>query len=197
MEKNEIIDIIISLVKGVNNENHIEAGNQKLWGCEYLLNQTIRQYEIPTDHYFVSEEAKKLWDHITSDNITDFYYQKKLTLDRVDGSVKLRCYTGNSKKYTEWTPNKGDKLTYRDVFHDEHIVPVKVIIDELVKLPELNYETVTKVLDNIRVCKMLKSEDKKITNKYKRPLDYKKAIAENYTPNGIVCLDIITGKKII
>lgn len=189
---NEILDIIISLVKGVRADGHIESDNHILWGSDYLLNQVLRQYDIPKDHYYVSERASKLWKRITSEEIMDYYYQKKVTLDKADGTVTLRCYKGSSSHYTEWTPQNGDKLTYRDVFHDEHIVPIKIIINELVKLPELNYENVLGVLDKIRVCKMLKEEDKTIVNRSNRSSDYKIAVAENY--NGIVCVNVVTGE---
>lgn len=57
---NEILDIIISLVKGVRADGHIESDNHILWGSDYLLNQVLRQYDIPKDHYYVSERASKL-----------------------------------------------------------------------------------------------------------------------------------------
>lgn len=188
--KNEILDIIISLIKGVQNHNHIESDGHKLWGSKYLLNQVIRQYSQPDDHYFISKDAKELWNKITSDDIMTKFYRDKLTLDKVDGSIVLKCFKGNSNSYTNWTPNKGDKLTYRDVFHDEHIVPVKMIINELIKLKEINYSSVEEVLGKIYICRMLKEEDKKILNKSNRPLDYRQAKKENY--GDIVCENVVT-----
>lgn len=191
--KNEILDMIISLIKGVQAGGHIESEGHILWGSEYLLNQTIRQYNQPKEHYFISEKAYEVWNRITSENIMDKYYRERVALDRTDGSITLKCYKGNSRQFTEWTPNKGDVLTYRDVFHDEHIVPIKMIIKELVELKDLNYESVENILSKIRVCKMLKEEDKKIKNKSNRSTDYKKAIEDNYQE--IRCMNLFTGEK--
>jgi len=69
---NEVLDIIISLVKGVKNDGHIDSDGRVLWGCNYLLNQVLRQYDIPKDHYYVSERAAKLWESITSGKIMDY-----------------------------------------------------------------------------------------------------------------------------
>lgn len=193
--ENEILDIIISLINGVKAGGHIESDGQILWGSKYLLNQTIRQYSQPNDHYFISEKALDLWNKITSEDIMSKYYRDRVILDKTDGTITLKCYKGNSKHFTEWTPNKGDGLTYRDVFHDEHIVPVKMIIKELIALEHPNYENVKEILGKIRVCKMLKEEDKLIKNKSNRSTDYKKAIADNYSPQ-IVCINVVTGEKL-
>lgn len=191
---NEVLDIIISLVKGVKNDGHIDSDGHVLWGCNYLLNQVLRQYDIPKDHYYVSERAAKLWESITSGKIMDYYYKCRVVLDKADGTVVLKCYKGASNSYTEWTPKKGEKLIYRDVFHDEHIVPINVLIKELVELTELNYENVLHILDKIRICKMLKEEDKEIVNRSNRSSDYKIAIAENY--KDIKCVNVVTGEAL-
>lgn len=193
-EKNEILDLIIYLIKGIKNGNSIECDGLKLWNSKYLLNQVIRQYSQPNKYFYVSEKASALWNKITTKKIMDFFYHDKVELDLADGSIALKCYTGNSNSYTEWTPKKGDKLTYRDVFHDEHIVPIKVIINELINLEVLDYKNVKNVLGKIRICKMLKEEDKMIGNKSNRSLDYIEAFKENYAPAGIVCTNVETGE---
>ena len=65
------------------------------------------------------------------------------------------------------------KIQYNDVFHDEHIIPLEMIINELkeIKKPDINedtYNQVRKILDKIYICKMLKSEDRDLLDSRKR-----------------------------
>ena len=72
MEQNRIFDIIISLLIGIKNHDCLTETTDSgevltVTQCKYLLNQTIRQYQIPKDHYFVSEAALELWQKIRRD----------------------------------------------------------------------------------------------------------------------------------
>lgn len=185
MEKNRVFEIIINLLEGIKNDNKLVDsstinGKITLRGCKYLLNQTIRQYSLPDNHYFVSEKAKELWDKISTDNMFNYEYKNEVTKN-VPGEVLINKYSGNEKKARKAEVLKyGQKFTYNDVFTDEHIVPVNNIIDELLNLSILSYNEIEKVLDKIYICKMLKSEDRAIKNQRNRSTDYREVVVFDY-----------------
>ena len=132
----------------------------------YLLGQIIRNIWIPSDHKYITDKAKEKWDQITNNVIDDLSYREKVVCEHND--VIIKEYIGNSKNGKGRTLNAGDSFIYRDVFHDEHIVPISDIIDKLMDLDEPNCENVNEILDMICICKMLKEEDRKIYPKYHR-----------------------------
>jgi hypothetical protein len=76
MENNKILSIIINLIEGAKSEKSVlKDGELSLHRCSYLLNQTIRQYQLPKDHYLVSEAALDLWDQLSSDSIFNYTYK--------------------------------------------------------------------------------------------------------------------------
>ena len=191
MEQNKIFDIIISLLEGIKNKNELIQENNKgekftLKGCSYLLNQAIRQYQIPKNHYLVSEKAFELWSKIRNDDILDFCYRNKIVKNN-DEKVFIDKYKGSNKiPYAKNVELKfGDSFIYNDVFTDEHIVTVYDIINELLQLQKYDYQSIKEVLDKIYICKMLKEEDHNIKGKKKRILDYREVIADNYYEAGI------------
>ena len=98
MQQNKILDIIINLLSGIDNNNSIveeaEAGRQMtLNGCSYLLNQTLRQYAIQKSHYFISEKAGALWDKISTENILKYTYRDKVVKNTND-IVEIDKYKG-------------------------------------------------------------------------------------------------------
>ena len=194
MEHNRILDIIISLLIGIKNSNKLidlssTGGELRLNGCSYLLNQTIRQYQLSQDHYHVSEKAQKLWDSISTDSIFNYTYRDKVTKD-VEGEVVIEKFRGGEgKSYATTTIKCGDYFVFKDVFTDEHIVTVSNIIGELLNLPEYNYEAIENVLNKIHVCKMLKSEDRSIKRKRNRSTDYREVVVSVYKDAGIKLLN--------
>lgn len=95
----------------------------------------------------------------------------------------------NSKDPNLITLTKGESFAYREVFHDEHIIPINVIINELLKLSNLNYQTVVEILSKISVCKMLKTEDRSIYNARKRVFDVNEIIETTYLEANIYVKD--------
>ena len=185
MEQNRVLDIIINLLIGIKNDNKLigKSCNDEeilLNGCSYLLNQTIRQYQFPESHYFVSEKAQELWNKISSDDIFNYVYRDTVTKD-IEGVVVVDKFRGGEgAPYAKESIVKGDKFIYKDVFSDEHIVTVSDVIKELLDLSNFDYESVEKILNKIYICKMLKSEDRSIKNKKSRSTDYKEVILNDY-----------------
>lgn len=194
MEHNRILDIIINLLIGIKNNNKLVDqssidGELNLNGCSYLLNQTIRQYQFPSSHYYVSQKAQELWDKISTDSIFNYTYRDTVTKN-VDGAVSISKFRGGEgTPYTTTTISRGDTFVFKDVFTDEHIVTVSNIIDELLSLPEYDYESIERVLNRIYICKMLKSEDRSIKSKKNRSTDYREVIVFDYDEVGIKILD--------
>lgn len=197
MEHNEVIDLIITLIKGAKaKEDCIVSSEVTLQGCNYLLGQVIRQIRIPLDHWFVSDGAKTLWEKLTSKNIMEFWYTMHVPCDRANG-IEVGLYRGSEKyPHTKPTLNKGDTIIYREVFHDEHIVPVVVIVNELCALKEPTRENVKRILDKIYMCKLLKEEDRRILHRSNRPSDYRAAIVDSYTPQGITIENVVTKERL-
>lgn len=195
MQQNKILDIIINLLSGIKNKNSIieefeDETQMTLSGASYLLNQTLRQYNIPKNHYFISEKAFELWDKISTDDILKYSYRDKVTKNTND-NVSIDKYKGGEKDpyQKQATLNKGESFIYNDVFTDEHIVTVSDIIKEMLNLPTYDYLSITEVLDKMYICKMLKSEDRMIKNKSKRSTDYKEVIHRDYLSVGIKLKD--------
>lgn len=194
MKRNRILDIIVNLLIGIKNNNKLVDqssidGELKLNGCSYLLNQTIRQYQFPQSHYYVSEKAKKLWDMISSDSIFNYTYRDTVIKD-VESEVVIEKFRGGEgKPYATFKIKRGDSFVFKDVFTDEHIVTVSNIIEELLSLPEYSYESIENVLNKIYICKMLKSEDRSIQSKKNRSTDYREVVVSEYDKVGIKLLN--------
>lgn len=190
-QQNKVLDIIIYLLEGYKNGKTLKSVNVDgdetiLHSCGYLLNQTIRQYEIPKSHVFVSEKALETWKNISKNDIKN-YAHRDIIQKEIEKPIEIDKYKGEEKRPSETIELKfGDKFVYNDVFTDEHIVTISNIIEELCKLPEPhNYASVKKVLDKIYICKMLKSEDRKIKHRKKRSIEYKNVIMGEYCDVGI------------
>lgn len=201
MGQNRVLDIMINLLEGIKNQNQLideYCGEElALNSCLYLLNQTIRQYQISQSHFFVSKKAQKLWDKISTESIFDYSYRDTVTKN-IEEEVTIEKYRGGEgTPYLVTTISYGDKFIYKDVFTDEHIVTVSDIIDALLELPKYDYNSIKNILDKIYICKMLKSEDRAIENKNKRSLDYREVIGTDYIRAGIelTTLDPITALK--
>jgi hypothetical protein len=197
---NTVLDILVSLIKGAKShwsglQCDYEGQHYTLWGCEYLLNQALRLYQIPDDHYLISEKAKDLWANISTKPIKDFNYQKPVTYE-FDRPLKVDRYTGNGNGFTSRDLKKNDTFSYREVFHDDHIVPLKIIIGELMALDNPTYENILLILNKIYICRMVKGEDRALKNKTARANNYLDVIHQLYQQKGMVIYDLVTGKLI-
>ncbi len=180
-ENNVVLDIIITFIKACQKKNDVIEPNEqssfRIWKCRYLLGQILRNYQI-NDRYLITVAAKQTWEKITSKPIDHYHYREIVECD-IDSDVILDRYIGNSsKKNGEIHTKEHPRFVYRDVFHEEHIIPLNMIIDELCELSEVTYETVIPILNKICICRMLKNEDRKIIEKKKRNYNSAKEIIE-------------------
>lgn len=194
---NVAIDIIITFLKNWHsyNENgttygYLGAPTDKynaecinLWSPKYLLGQILRQIPVKKKH--VSDAAQELWNQLTDEDIWKYNYQDKVPVTEGNQKTIVNKYSGASKNAL--VESIGKDFIFRDVFHDEHIIPIAVIIEELLKLKdsEITPEKVAKIIDKICICRITKEEDRKITPRYKRSSDLSEAYETAYKPNQV------------
>lgn len=177
----KVYDIIIEFIKACKNDFKIcnSSDSNYIGNCRYLLNQILRQYSIAHDHYYISKKAILKWNQITDESIFNYYYRDYVEVKKI-GPITIKTYRGNSNKFDEKIVNKGDKFCFRDVFHDEHIVPIKMIYNELINLDNVDKESVKSILNKIYICRILKEEDRTISSKYKRSTNVNEVIEKDY-----------------
>ena len=170
-----VLDMIILYVRAIKENRGVIIGKSdgktiEIHNAKYLLNQTIRQVGIPKDKYMISEAAQNKWAEITDESIEKYFYQEKVVCTN-DGPITIDLYRGNEKEsHTTRELKKGDSFNYREVFSNEHMIPVSMLIDKLISFDDLSYKNILETLDSIHICRLLKSEDKRIKRKSKRSL---------------------------
>ncbi|MDP2426182.1 MAG: hypothetical protein Q8M70_07515 [bacterium] len=181
------VNYIIYLLNRTKQDN---TDDFQIWNgsANYILNQLLRQIKTPKENWYITYKADTLWQQLTTDKIDDYYYKKKVTLSRNE-HLSVTTFKGNSKNPNVRPISKGDSFAFREVFHDEHIIPIKIIINQLLKLDKPTYETVVEVLSKISICRMLKTEDRSIYNSHKRSFDLSTIIETTYLKSGIYMKD--------
>lgn len=193
---NVAIDIIIVFLKNWNSykENgttyeYLGAPTDKyntecinLWSPKYLLGQILRQIPVTKKH--VSDAAQELWNQLTDEDIWKYNYQDKVPVTKNQKTIVNR-YSGASNNAS--AGSVGKDFIFRDVFHDEHIIPIAVIIEELLNLKdsEITPEKVAEIIDKICICRITKEEDRKIKPRYKRSPNLSEAYETAYKPNEV------------
>lgn len=194
---NVAIDIIITFLKNWNSykENgktyeYLGRASDKynaecinLWSPRYLLGQILRQIPVTKKH--VSDAAQELWDQLTDEDIWKYNYQDKVQVPVKNQKTEVNRYSGASNNAS--TGSVGKDFIFRDVFHDEHIIPIAVIINELLELKdsEITPEKVAEIIDKICICRITKGEDRKISPRYKRSSNLSEAYETAYKPNQV------------
>lgn len=163
---NHIINIVIECLNG------IRKFPDEAPAFRYLIGQTIRQYIIPDGNWHLTEAAVEKWDQLTSEDIRKFTYKETFHCNRLSKPyTELYFYKGsnNAPSHRKLSPNVA--VAFNNIFIAEHTTPVSDIRKQL-EDPQFNPTSanVKKVLDSIHITRMLKREDRKITQKNKRPL---------------------------
>ena len=203
MENVNAFDILITLIKACQencNEPIVrgpEGYDVILGSADYLLGQSVRQLWSREGHKFVSKKAAKLWGDLKVEgSIFDYCYQKPVHYKN-EAPVHVKGYTG-AKGTPDWEEDlifkrTGDCFRFRQVSHIEHIVPIKIILEELLNLDlseekEVIYKKMDAILNKIYVCYITKEEDRalnRIGAKTKRPDDYREVLNKQYKEAGI------------
>lgn len=186
-----MIDIIIHYIRVINsNIERADSYEIHTNSAKYLLGQTVRQLWLPKEKFYFSEAAKNLWNQIRpSEDIFKYWYRDRV-FTNFESGVKVKFYKGANKfPYDERLLKKGESFIFKDIFHDDHIIPIKLILNRLLELQNSNRRSVMEVLDNISVCRMLKSEDREIHEKHNRPFSEKEIIEKIYGNYDIIISD--------
>lgn len=198
---NAVIDIIITFLKNWNSykedgktyeylgrvSDTYNAECINLWSPRYLLGQILRQ--IPVSKKYVSDKAQELWHQLTDEDIWKYNYQDKVLVTKNKDFI-VKKYKGASKTAEDKEGKAvGNSFIFREVFHDEHIIPIAVIIEELLNLKdseiEITSERVAKIINKICICRITKEEDRKISPRYKRSADLLEVYETAYKPNQV------------
>ena len=181
MKNNAIIESILCLLKGYSVENSDSL--------KYLLNQSIRAYDILPDHHHLSKGAEDLWKKLmpTTEDIMKYHYQQMVHCkNRSTNVVELHLYTGNNRKTFKTIilkPGDKYKFKFRQVFHEEHVIPVQAILNYLVQqdVNTLNAESIKELLDEkLHICVILKEEDGHLPKIKRESFDYQEIIDKIY-----------------
>lgn len=173
------IDNIVSLIRIIQQKESKYPYTIDHGGAKYLLNQTIRQLWLPTSRMYLSIEADKLFKKLgyKDEDIFLHFYRMKIT-NKNEEVVTVSLYKGaSSKPHDEKSLKIGESFLLREVFHDDHIIPITHVIEKLLMVNEPNRENVFVILKDISICRMLKDEDRRLS-RTRRPYD-EKFIIEN------------------
>lgn len=190
MKNDAIIKSILCLLKGYKDEKEVEPKQQKnLNSIRYLLNQSIREYDIPDMHRHVSEKATELWSKIMpkTEDIKNYHYKQMVDCKNLStNEVNLDLYKGASQEpYNTQTlqPGKEFKFEFRKVFHEEHVIPVKAIVDKLIEQKNniWNEQSIKELLDKkLHICIILKEENARLPKTKRKSFDYQEIIDKIY-----------------
>ena len=182
MKNEAIIDSIICLLSEYRDEMLDPVSNKaNLDSLKYLINQTIRAYDIPEKNHHLSQSAFDRWNKLSKEDIMKKHYKDKVVCDKLTGPVKYVLYTGASKTGTPTLLTKGSEFE----FHEDHVIPVSMIFDEMVKMPVVDKKSIENLLNEMHMCVILKDEDRNIGRTRGRSLDYDKTIKDVYNRNNI------------
>lgn len=148
--EDKIVGLVVFLVEGCKNEYAAqESGTHKLWACKYLLNQVLRQINVPPERWYVSIKAKELWSELSDDDFFKYTYNNKVAVKKDYCSKQIGLYKGAQNQPYGYLSE--EQFAFNDIFHDDHIVPISVIEAELIALENPTTEAVSEIIDSIRV----------------------------------------------
>ena len=133
----------------------------------YLLGQSIRQYDVPEENYHISQAAKNRWDELTNDCIRNYWYRKQVKCDKLTAAKWYKLYKGSTNAGTPALRNPGETFEFRQMFHEEHTIPVSLIMNELTNNSKIStMKDIKELLDSMHVSILLKDEDRAINAKF-------------------------------
>lgn len=183
MKNDAIVDSILCLLKEYRKEMTApNPNNADLNSLKYLINQTIRAYDIPKGNYHLSEGAYNRWKELSTEDIMKKHYKDKVVCDKLTGPVEYVLYTGASKTGTPTSLTKGSEFEFRKMFHEDHVIPVSMIFDEMVKMLVVDKQSIENLLNEMHMCVILKDEDRNIGRTRGRSLDFYTTIKNVYEP---------------
>ena len=188
MRNTAIINAIYQLLIAYNPNSLVKKDADSF---NYLIGQLVRQYDIPKANRHISKEAHELWGRLTNDNITNYYYNRPVPCNNITTSITCNLYTGSCKTGVSRTLNNGDNFKFRQLFHEDHVVPVSLIVQELLSLSQpISVTAIENTLQKMHMCILLKEEDRSIGRTRGRTLDFTANEVNVYNKNAIYIMPL-------
>lgn len=156
-----------------------------LGSLRYLLGQSIRQYDIPAKNHHLSQAAHSRWTELTKADIRNYHYRDIVVCDNISTFVQHAFFNGSKKKGSLKALTKDYKFHFREMFHEDHVIPVSMILDKMLEIEKVDEKSIEKLLNMMHICVILKKEDRNIGRTKGRSLDFQKTIEDVYNPAGI------------
>lgn len=186
MKNDAIINSIIVLINEYKTLLSSSTSNIKdIRSLRYLLNQSIREYEIPSDNWHVSKAALALWEDLTKEDIKNYHYRDVVKCDNLKQPWNTDLFQGANKEGDEREIFPNDSFLFNELFHEDHVIPVSLILEEIIKSPIIDYNSIKTILDKMHICVILKEEDRKLGRTKGRNIDFNKTIVDVYNKNGV------------
>jgi len=159
-----LVDMIMLCLQADSMTQH--PGNAKV-DTSYLLSQIIRQYCIPSSNLRESVKARQLWNSLTSEPMSCYFYKEYFVADKLTQPMSIQTFKGSNRKSAVTRiiqPN--EKVAFNEVFVCEHLIAVSDVIKALRFVYQQNTpyvrQQVIDILDKMCVCKLLRTEDRSI-----------------------------------
>lgn len=176
-----LVEIIRSALSAINN-GYQRAKNSCGIDYRYLLNQSIRQYVIPSANLHVTIAADNLWQTLGISTSILLYRYRDAILPK-QTLLSVQTCKGSSKKIVPVDVFANKSIPFNLLFIEEHTTPVSDVIKALETAYGSNPtdQTIEEVLDKMHITKMLKIENKdiKLGSGRINPNDYNKLDAIN------------------
>ena len=191
MNKNEaIIKSIIVLLKAYRTfHGQINIDKAALISFRYLLGQSIRQYDIPIENYHISQAAFERWEQLSKDKIERYHYRDLVKCNNLTKLYRFKQFKGASKSGNPRKLHPNGSFVFRDMFHEDHVIPVSLILNELIKIKTVDENSVKVQLNKMHICIILKEEDRKLGRTINRTANFLDTINNVYKPKGISLSD--------
>lgn len=202
LDENELLlNVILAALEGYanaskqkkgrrkNDSESKDAGKSGKIDFNYLLGQSIRQWQIPKDNWHTSKAAQNVWDMIvekkpdpkkkfkTDLRAEKLCYKEPFICKNELELVKIPRFKGTTKNFNniDLLPINGSHV-FNDIFIAEHTTPVSDIRDALMECynDKGNQELIKKygiraireevrgILNMIHIAQILKIEDRRI-----------------------------------
>lgn len=157
----ELLQFILYLIKSYKEDNKNLKNYSVKGSAKYLLQQIIRQINIPYENIYISKKALNAWNKYICEDIKTKSY-RDLIVCKKDWKNRPK-FKGAERNPIFVNTNAGSKFHFNETFHDEHIIPVNDIINNLLNLQLNNNDSdlinIENILKKLCLCKILKEEN--------------------------------------
>ena len=122
---------------------------------------------------------------MSTEDIRNYHYKDRVVCDNLFGSVSYDFYKGASKVGGPSTLSKGSTFDFRQMFHEDHVIPVSLILGQMFKMQAPTNKAIENLLNKMHLCIILKEEDRRIGRTKGRSLVFSDTIKKVYNNAGV------------